>query len=59
MSTLNVNTITGVQVFDFTNTPFANTANAAYGFANSVNTFSSIELHKFATEQSEIGRAHV
>ena len=37
MSTLNVNTITGVQVFDFANTPFVtafNAANGAYAASN-------------------------
>ena len=51
MSTLNVNTITGVQVFDFANTPFViafNAANAAYAVANTSNATAN-----------QIGRAHV
>ena len=38
MSTLNVNTITGVQVFDFANTPFVTAFNAANGALATANT---------------------
>ena len=65
MSTLSVNTITGVQVFDFANTPFVtafNAANGSYDVSNSAlsvaNSFANTANAGYATANASYGFAN-